>query len=187
MEHAFAWIGKFAEFIASWLPRLLVVQATHRAVKYVNGWKVVELKPGRHIYWPIMTPIETCAVVRQVLNLPTQILETKDGVPVAAGVVIEYTIENAVRFLAECENGYEAVGNIAMAALRQIVISHNYEDLRGDGHELDTLLTRATQGYLTAYGVRVKKTRLSDCARVRPLHITGGNSSNPVKEIFEHQ
>ena len=186
MEQAFAWIGKFAEFIASLLPRLLVVQATHRAVKYVNGHRVVELQPGRHIYWPIMTPIETCAVVRQVLNLPTQILETSDGVPVAAGVVIEYTIENAVRFLSECENGYEAVGNMATAALREIVTAHAYEELRTD-KDLDTALTRATQGYLTPYGVRVRKARLSDCARVRPLHITSGNSQNPLHNIFEHQ
>lgn len=187
MEHAFGWIGKFFEFCAAWLPRLLVVQATHRAVKYVNGSKIVELKPGRHVYWPIMTPVETCAVVRQVLNLPTQILETKDGVPVAAGVVIEYTIDNAIRFLAECENGYEAVGNIAMAALRQIVTSHDYAELRVEVSELDRQLTKATQGYLTAYGVRVKKARLSDCARVRPLHITGGSTTTPVKSIFEIQ
>lgn len=178
IETAFGWIGEIASFVGRMLPRLLIVKWSHRAVKYVRGSNVVALEPGLHIYWPLVTEIETCAVVLQVLNLPTQLLETADGAPVAASGVVEYTVDDPIQYLAECENAYEAITNVATAAIRRVVNSLPYAQLQAGGSDLDRKLTGATQRLLGDFGVHVKKTRLSDFARVRPIHITGGQEFN---------
>lgn len=184
IEQAFGWLGEIARFVGSLIPRLLVVQKSHRAVKYVHGKNVVLLEPGLHVYWPLVTPVEMCAVVRQVINLPTQLLETRDGTPVAAGGVIEYEIKDAVRFLAELENGYEAIAAVALASVRQVITA----SVHGDEPELlDEELTVAVKRDLRSYGVRVRRARLSDLARVRPVHLTGGllTSGAPQHMVYE--
>lgn len=172
LDSALGWIGQIAEFVGSLFPRLLIVQASHRAVKYVRGATVVALQPGLHWYWPLVTTVETCAVVRQVLNMPTQLLETADGVPVAVGGIVEYEITDPVRFLAECENGYESISSVATGAIRRVVTSLEYDDR--DGSSMDARLTKAVRRDLRGYGVRVHRARLSDMAKVRPIHLTGG-------------
>ena len=178
LESALGWIGEVARFVGSLFPRLLIVQRSHRAVKYVRGAHVRELLPGLHVYWPLVTVVETCAVVRQVLNLPTQLLETADLVPVAAGGIVEYEVDDAVLFLAECENGYEAISAVATAAIRRVVTEREYENLGG----LDLALTRAARRDLRSYGVRVLRARLSDLAKVRPVHLTGGLLNQTVHQ-----
>jgi len=180
LDAALGWIGEVARFVGSLFPRLLIVQRSHRAVKYVRGSRVRELAPGLHIYWPLVTLVESCAVVRQVLNMPTQLLETEDCVPIAVGGVVEYEIDNAVLFLAECENGYEAISAVASAAIRRVVTEREYEDLGAAG--LDLALTRAARRDLRAYGVRVLRARLSDLAKVRPIHLTGGLLNQTVTQ-----
>ncbi len=181
IESALGWIGEVARFVGSLFPRLLVVQASHRAIKYVHGKTVRELGPGLHIYWPLVTPVETCAVVRQVLNMPTQLLETRDGEPVAVGGVVEYEVTDAVKFLAECENGYEAIATVAMAGIRKVVTSTQYEGVAETGR-LDRQLASAVRSSLRPYGVRVLSARLSDLARVRPVHHTGGLTAQVVQQ-----
>lgn len=175
IESALGWIGEIARFLGSLVPRLLIVQSSHRAVAYRWGRHVVELGPGPHVYWPLVTPIETCAVVRQVLDLPTQLLETADGRTVVASGVIEYEIANVVAFLAETENGYDSIRLVATAAVRNLVMDSTREELgAADADVAERLLTSAVQEDLEPYGVRVLRARLSDFAAVRAVHLTGG-------------
>jgi regulator of protease activity HflC (stomatin/prohibitin superfamily) len=185
IESALGWIGQLAEFFGSLVPRLLVVQSSHRAVKYKNGHTPVLLSAGRHLYWPLMSPIEMCAVVRQVLNMPTQLLETADAVPVAVGAVTEYDIVDPIAFLAETENGYEAIATVSTACVREVVTRTDYDAVATGGAELDRRLTRAIRAGLRRYGVRVSRARLSDFAKVRPIHLTGGLSAQAVVQRLE--
>lgn len=174
IESALGWIGEIARFVGSLFPRLLIVQASHRGVKYVWGRRVVELPPGPHVFWPLVTPVELCAVVRQTLDLPAQLLETAEGQVVVASGAIEYEIRDVVAFLAEAENGYDSIRLVATGAVRDVVTDCTLEELRGDREMLDRLLTGHVQDDLAPYGVRVLRARLSDFARVRPIHLTGG-------------
>lgn len=176
IESALGWIGEIARFVGSLFPRLLIVQASHRGVKYVWGREVVELEPGPHVYWPLVTPVELCAVVRQTIDLPAQLLETADGQVVVASGAIEYEIEDAVAFLAQAENGYDSIRLVATGAVRDMVTDCTLEELRADRGMADRLLTGHAQDDLEPYGVRVLRARLSDFARVRPIHLTGGPS-----------
>lgn len=181
IDAAFSWIGEIARFLGRLLPRPLIVKSSHGAVKYVRGYKVIELKPGWHLYWPIMTEVEMSPVVRQVLNLPTQLLETSDGATVAVSGMIEYEVDDVICYLAECENAYESIDNVATAAIREVVTKLEHADLRAASGSVDRLLTNASRRVLKDYGVYVLKARLSDFARVRPLHITGGQEFGPIR------
>lgn len=176
VDSALGWIGQLAEFLGAWFPRLLVVQSSHRAVKYRNGHTPILLEPGRHVYWPIMSPIETCAVVPQVDDMPTQLLETADGVAVAVGAVAEFEVEDAVAFLAQTQNGFAVVRMIVAACVRDVVITTPYDDVTADAAALNRRLTRQSRRALRPYGVLVRRVRLTDYARVRPIHLTGGGT-----------
>jgi len=171
---AFAWLGKLVEFFGSFFPRLLIVKSSHRSVKYVHGKARVLLMPGVHCYWPIVTEVEHCCVVRQVLDLKSQILETKDGHTVVAAGLVVYEIHDAETFLADNENGFDSIADIACAAIRKVVVRSTMEQLRAGSSVLDMRLTRETQKLLDAFGVNVEYARLTDFAKVRALHLSGG-------------
>jgi len=174
MEAAFAWIGKLAEFFGALFPRLLIVKSSHRTVKYVRGKNRVLLEPGVHFYWPVVTEIESCAVVRQVLVLKTHVLETEDGVTVVVGGLVVYEIDDAETFLADNENAYDTIDDVATAAIRKVVISSKLDELRQGRAKLDARLTREIQKLLRDFGVTVEYARLTDFARVRAYHLSGG-------------
>ena len=177
MGAAFAWLGKLVEFFGSFFPRLLIVKSSHRAVKYVFGKRRVLLLPGLHVYWPIVTEVEVCAVVRQVLNLQSQILETRDGTTVVAGGLLVYEIDDALTFLADNENAYESIDDVATAAIRKVVVGADLSELREGRARLDGRLTREIQKLLSDFGVKVEYARLTDFARVRAYHLSGGSLS----------
>lgn len=182
METAFSWIGEIARFFGSLLPRLLIVKSSHAAVKYVHGSNAVLLEPGLHIYWPFVTEIEMCAVVRQISTLQSQILETQDGVTVLVDGLVCYTIDDALAFLAENENAYDTIDDVATAAIRKVIVSSNFQELRDGGKRVDTRLTRETQKMLRCFGVGVEYTRLTNFARSRVLHLSGG----PMTHVETH-
>lgn len=186
IESALGWIGDLARFLGSLLPRLMVVQASHRAVKYVRGRRVVLLEPGVHVYWPIVTPIEFCAVVRQVKAVPTQVLETADDQTVAVSGVVEFEIVDPIAFLARTEDGWNSAVFLAAAAIRRVVMKHDRDDLCDAPEATDLRLTRQAQRWLAPYGVRVLRLRLADFARVRPIHLTGiPQRADPHAEILD--
>lgn len=173
IESAFSWLSQLVQFLGSLIPRLLVVQWSHRAVKYRNGYDRILLEPGRHLYWPIMSPIEICAVVRQTLDVPTRALETADGHAVVASGVVEYEIVDAVTFLSESENGYDSIRLVAGAALWRSVRQSTLEELREDGESMQRLLVAEMQEDLAPYGVKVLTTQYGDLAETSPMHLTG--------------
>lgn len=170
---AFSWVADVAEFLGSLLPRLVVVQSTHRAVKYALGRRPTLLEPGVHVYWPVVSPVESCAVVRQTIDVPARLVETADGYSVVCSAVVEYEIDDAVAFLARTENGYDSVRLVAGSAVWEYVRESTLEELRSQSDIARRLMVGAMQDDLRPYGVLVLGAQVADLARVRALHLTG--------------
>jgi hypothetical protein len=98
---AFAWIGQIIETLGKFIPRLTIVKATMGGVKWRSGKTVKPMMPGLHVYWPIVTEIELIVTARQTLNLPTQVLMTKDRQKVVVGTVVVYRIKDIVQAIGE--------------------------------------------------------------------------------------
>ena len=76
MESAFAWLNQLVETFYRFFPHVLIVRATHGAVKWVKGKEIKALGPGLHIYWPLTTEVEVMVTARQTLAIPDQVLAT---------------------------------------------------------------------------------------------------------------
>lgn len=173
IDQAFGWLGQIMGAIGSLVPRLVIVKTSDRALKYRRGNDLVLLGPGLHVYWPLVTELEWCSVVRQIMVHRPHVLETRDGVPVVVSGVTALRIVDPIRYLAENEDPERTMDDAAAAALRQVVVSEDYDTLGQALAATDARLTKATRRALRAFGARVEYTRLTDFARTRTFHLTG--------------
>lgn len=184
------WLAQFFDTILSVFPRLLVVRTTHRAIKWRLGSEVVELEPGLHWYWPIVTELDTVVVARRPLNLPSQVLMTKDKQPVAIGGFVVFRINDVVKAFGEKNWDVEqTVREISTAAIVEIVMQNDLDALlsgiaAGPGSELMTSLTKNCKGAVQQYGVAVQRCGLTDFCVCQTFKLLGDGASRilPTEE-----
>lgn len=177
MESIFGLLGQILEAILSVIPRLTIVRATHKAVKWRYGKQPIAIEPGLTIYWPLVTELDTQVVARQTLNLPTQHLTTKDNIPVALGGFVVYTIQDIV--LAIGEKNYDVddtVSDLAQAALVEEVTSLTYDELMkgisgGPKSEVYESLSQNLHEQLAKFGVAIERAGLTDFAKCRVIRL----------------
>lgn len=178
MDTAFAWIGQLAEWLGKWIPQVVLVKATHGGVKFVGGKKVVEMKPGLHVYWPIMTGYDVIPVVRQTHNLWTQVMLTKDQKPVVVGLVVTYTIYDVVKAIGRNWDVSDTINDVTQTAALVVITQWNLDDLISKINvEVRKQLTAETRRQLRRYGVSVQKCALTDFSTCRVLKLVNDNGA----------
>jgi regulator of protease activity HflC (stomatin/prohibitin superfamily) len=178
LESALGWIGKIAEFVGSLFPRLLIVEATHRGVRFRHGKHVIPLEPGLHIYWPLVTMIQVVPVVRQTTRPPVQGLTTKDGHSVSVRGMVRYKIRNIKQALAETWELDVAIADESTALLCDLIMRSTFDEIKNSRRELDEAFTEAAKKMLTDYGVTVLLAHLTDFVDSTTLNHQG--------EAFNH-
>lgn len=183
---AFAWIGQIVEALGSLIPRIVLIRATHRGVRWRRGKVVKQMSPGLHIYWPIITDVEQIVVARQTLNLPTQVLMTKDRHQIVVGCLVVYRIRDVV--LAIGERNYDVdstVSDVTQAAIVEVCSTRTLDQLQdGISWEVEKALTRTTRKRLRQFGVYVQRCAVTDfsCCRTYKL-ITNEPTVNHLGSI----
>lgn len=172
MDAALGWLGDLVRWLANIVPRLVLIRATHGAVKFVRA-KTVKIGPGLHVFWPITTEIEIVPVVRQVLNLDQQVLETKDGKTVIADGVVVYVVIDLHKFLVENFNADDNLKELAGAALRDAILSLTFEEINSGRVKLDHRLTKRAREALENFGVEVESMKLQSFAQGHVLIHSG--------------
>jgi regulator of protease activity HflC (stomatin/prohibitin superfamily) len=172
---ALDWISEAARWLASWIPRLLIVLATERGVRFRHGNVVSILEPGLRVYWPIVTKVRVVNVMRSVQNLSTQTLTTHDGVTVIVSGVLVYNVADVKRFLVENHDAEAGIDEVACAGIRQVVLSMTLDEIReaSIGGGLADKLRAQTRKLLAPFGVRVEYCRLTDCAPAQVHSLQG--------------
>ncbi len=163
MESALGWIGDIIRWLLNIIPRLVLVRATHGAVKFIRARTKV-IGPGLHIWWPITTEVELAPVVRQVLSLEQQVIQTADGKTVIADGVLVYAIKDLHKFLVENFDAEENMTELAEAALRQAIIRETYDEINSGRVKLDNRLAKEAGQLLEPFGIVVETMRLQSCA-----------------------
>jgi regulator of protease activity HflC (stomatin/prohibitin superfamily) len=166
------WLGNLAETLGALIPRVIHVRSTHGAVLFKRGQSRV-LAPGVHVYWPIWSEPETYPIRRQTLNMPPQVLTTLDDVSVLVSVVVIYDIADIERVLVNSFEFEATIRDVAQGAVKTVVASHTYDDLRGSASGADAELTRRIRSAVKPYGGRIRKVLISDFARVRVFRVVG--------------
>lgn len=164
MELALGWIGEIFRALLLFVPRLLIVKATHGGVKFVRGRKIVPIQPGLHIYWPLVTECVSVPVMRQTTNLAPQVLITADSQVIGVSGILVYEVEDASKLLTACWDYDETIRDHCLAAIKQVVTANALNFLIHNTHDTDHMLTRQLRRMLKRFGVRVIRVTLSDIA-----------------------
>lgn len=169
-----SWASFFGA-IFSLLPRPFLCRATHAGLRFKKDGSTVVILPGFQWYWPVFTEIELLPVVRQSSNLPPQSLISKDGMVVAASLVVTYKIDDIGVALGENWEVEKSIEDIGSAAAVKTIASREFKEL---AENLDGLigkeLTESCRKLLRPFGVRVLKVHVTDFAPATVIrHLSG--------------
>lgn len=174
----FEWLGQIIEAILKFFPRVIIIRATHGGVKWLRGWKVKELKPGLHVYWPLFSDVDTIVTARQTTAIPEQVLTTKDGRRVVVKALTVYRIPSVVAAIGERNWDVDtSVADIASAAVVHVIATHTYDEIM-TGISDETLprsLTKAVRKALRPFGVAISKCLLVDFAECQVYKLMNGS------------
>lgn len=191
MNGAFEWIGWVAERIGQFIPRWLVVDTRHGAVKWCTvrvrdlvrfKWdptcKVSVVSAGFVIYWPLFTELELYPIAYQTMPLVAQDIVTTDGRTVTARGVLAYEIQDLEVLLAHTFDPEDTVRDIAGTSFHDVLCHQSWDELqRGQGRTLDTKLKNEAQKDLRERGVLVHKFTLNSLAPARVLRVVQSTST----------
>jgi len=178
MESALAWIGQVAEWVGQFIPHIMIVTATHGAVKFIRGHQIKILGPGWHIYWPLTTVFEQYPTARQAIDLRAQTIVTADDKVIAVSALVVYEVYDVEKILAHTFDPDDTIKDIGLGVVHDVVCQYSWEDLKAAvrSGKLDRDLRAEMKKGLDSYGVRVLRTTLTDLApcRVVKLLTAGG-------------
>jgi regulator of protease activity HflC (stomatin/prohibitin superfamily) len=167
METAFAWLGQIFEAILKFVPRILIIRATHGGVRWRHGSDVRLMMPGLHMYWPLVTEIETIVTARQTLAIPDQVMATKDGKKVVVKTLVVYRIPDPVRAIGKLNWDVDTtINDLTQSAVAKVVAIHTYEEIMAGirDESLTKTLTKEVRRELRQFGVHITRCKLVDFA-----------------------
>ncbi len=178
----FSWLSDIFNGILQFIPRPLIIRATHGGVVWVFGNKVVELKPGWRWVWPLIMDWEIIPVARQTERIQDQSLMTKDKKQVVVRVIVIYSIRDMVQAIGQRNwDVGTTVNDIAAAAVVQVVTKWELNNLLEEiTDKVEEQLTDVTRKELNKFGVTVHKCCFIDFSTCRVYKIMG---NSPVEAV----
>lgn len=130
--------------------------------------------PDLHVYWPVISEIVTA---RQTLDLPRQVLLTKDRQQVVVGTLVVYRIRDIVRAIGERNWDVDTtVADITRAAITKVVNASALNEL-ADTQAIEARLTKECRRQLRQLGVYVHRTALTDFSTCRVYKVLADGKS----------
>lgn len=130
---ALAWLNDLVQWFARWVPRLVLIEPTHRGVLFGPRGGAREVGPGLVVYWPITHALTQLAVTTQSVNLSAQILPIAGDTALLprvllCAVAIQFKIVRPVAAATKALHIHALVDNRAQAALARNMAQR--EDLK---------------------------------------------------------
>ena len=169
MDSALGWIGQIAAWVRQFIPKWIIIPTTHGGVKWVRGKRLVELTPGIHWYWPVVTVLQTYPIVRQSVDLRPQVMVDADWKTFSAGVVVTYTVADLKQLLSTTFDPDEVMSEISLAAIYSVLTTLTLEELQTN--DISSALTKAIQDLVTPYGVHVVRAALTEMSPCRVVKL----------------
>lgn len=166
----FSWIRDLLVAGYQWLIPFTVVDDYEEAVVLRFGPYHRTLKPGFH--WMIPFGVERAIsdeVVARVINLSSQSLTTRDGVPVVVAGAVTMSIHNIRKATLSVKTVEQAVSDSCCGVIGQAVGDTDWIALNEDAF-VDTL-TEKCRAYAKKYGITIERVQLTDLAKMRALRL----------------
>lgn len=130
------------------------------------------LKKNMHIginwKWPFIDTVLTCHNTTQTFNTESQSLTTVDGKSVIVAAVIKYQIVDPFIFLIEVENAVDAIGDITMGKIREIIINKTWEECK---NLKNTDIKNSIKTEAERWGIEVSMVTLTTLTESRSIRL----------------
>lgn len=196
MDAALGWLGDIIRALIRFIPQVILIRSTHAGIKFRYGCQIIPIlhdngillptikwykwlpyigliKTGLHIFWPLVTEYEVVPIKRQTTNLQVQYLSTYDLKTIGVSGILVYEIRDATKLLTECYDYEDTIRDLALAAVKEVVIQHDLKYIQESGKELDLELTKTLREQLRPFGVRTIRVTLSDFSQCKMLGLWG--------------
>ena len=155
----FNWLSDIFNGLLKFIPRPIIIRATHGGVAWHFGKYIREIKMGWRWIWPLITDFEIIVIARQTNKMPVQTIESKDGHQVSIGMYIVYRINDIISAIGEKNWDVDTtVNDISQGGLMKTCNKFNYIELR-DGlvTAVANTLTILCRRDLKPYGIYVEE------------------------------
>lgn len=157
MTGALAWLNDVMQWLGRWVPRLTLVEPTHRGVLFGPRGSAQKRGPGLVLYWPITHALMLVPVTTQSVQINTQALPMKDDglmIPrvLLCSAAIQFKVEDPVAFATRILHAHALVDNRTQAAIAR------HREEHGEDRKAWALAARAELSEeLKIYGVVVER------------------------------
>jgi len=127
MTSALAFLNDLAQWLGRWIPRLVLIEPTHRGVLFGPRGSARQVGPGLVVYWPITHALVQVPVTTQSVQLSSQVLPLAAA---AAGIVphvllcaaaVQFRVHDAVLTATKALHTHALIDNRAQAAVARHV------------------------------------------------------------------
>jgi len=170
---------KLVDLLVQWIEQLLpvvIVPSYEEGVRLSFGKFRKVLHPGIHFKIPFADEILRQHVVVTTISLPAQSLYTLDKQNFVVKGVIKYKIADVKTFLLEVYDAKDALSDMTMSIIKNIVISIPAEKCIDP--ELDVILTKKARVEAKKWGVEIQQVTLTDVAPIRSFRLINDNILN---------
>jgi len=167
LQHLLEQLTALWELLLPWV----VVEAYENGVVLRLGRYHRTLTPGFHWKIPLAERYIGTNVVVTTLNLGSQSLTTRDGKGVVVSAIVKYHIADVSKFLLEVNDAADAIADVAMAGIRQVVNRTAWEEFDGD---TDAAMEALVRDEVRRWGIEIEPgglvlTDLQICRSIRHL------------------
>lgn len=157
-----------AVIVAAGLLLLLILKGLRVANEYQRGvvlrlGRLTGLRgPGLYFLWPIIDR-QTLVDLRVVTaDVERQEAITKDNVPVKVDAVVWYRVREPAKSVIEVQDVHEAVTQVALTTLRNVLGRHSLDDLLKEKDKLSEELRQSIDLATDPWGIDVQMVEMKD-------------------------
>jgi regulator of protease activity HflC (stomatin/prohibitin superfamily) len=172
---------KLIDLIVQWISDILpvvIIPSYEEGVHLSFGKYKRTIKPGMHFKIPFVDEILHQHVVVTTLSLPAQSLYTLDKQNFVVKGVVKYKISDVKTFLLEVYDAKDALSDMTMSIIKNIVISIPAEMCIDP--ELDALLTKKARVEAKKWGVEIQQVTLTDVAPIKSYRLINDVATNKL-------
>jgi len=172
---------KLVDLLVQWIEQLLpvvIIPSYEEGVRLCFGKFRKVLSPGIHFKIPFADEILRQHVVVTTISLPAQSLYTLDKQNFVVKGVIKYKIADVKTFLLEVYDAKDALSDMTMSIIKNIVISIPAEMCIDP--ELDALLTKKARVEAKKWGVEIQQVTLTDVAPIKSYRLINDVATNRI-------